>query len=73
MVIITADHGTDPTTPSTDHSREIVPILTCGPRVRPGPRGVRGTFADIGQTMAECFGVRSLAAGISFLSEVWGD
>lgn len=41
LIIITADHGNDPTTPSTDHSREVVPVLACGPRVRPRPLGIR--------------------------------
>ena len=71
LVIFTADHGNDPTTPSTDHSREIVPVLAVGPRVRPRPLGRRRTFADIGQTVAEFLGVPPLAAGTSFLTEVW--
>ena len=71
LVIITADHGNDPTTPSTDHSREVVPILVYGPRVRPISLGRRPTFADMGQTVAEFLGVTPLAAGTSFLKEVW--
>ena len=71
LVILTADHGNDPTTPSTDHSREVVPVLTLGPRVQPVALGVRKTFADLGQTVAEYFGVPRLAAGASFLGEVW--
>jgi len=71
LVIFTADHGNDPTTPSTDHSREVVPLLVTGPRVRPTDLGRRRTFADIGQTVAEFLGVTPLAAGTSFLSEVW--
>ena len=73
LIILTADHGNDPTTPSTDHSREAVPILTLGPRVRPVALGERSTFADMGATVAEYFGVVSpgLAAGTSFLSGVW--
>ena len=71
LVILTADHGNDPTTPSTDHSREVVPVLTLGPRVKPVALGVRRTFADMGQTVAEYFGVPRLAAGSSFLREVW--
>jgi len=71
LVILTADHGNDPTTPSTDHSREVVPVLTLGPRVKPVALGVRRTFADMGQTVAEYFGVTRLAAGTSFLGEVW--
>jgi phosphopentomutase len=73
LVIFTADHGNDPTTPSTDHSREVVPLLVLGPRVRPADLGRRETFADIGQTVAEFLGVPALAAGTSFLSEVWID
>jgi phosphopentomutase len=73
LVIITADHGNDPTTPSTDHSRERVPLLVYGPKVRPVPLGARATFADVGQTVAEFLGVPPLAAGVSFLREVWSD
>ncbi|HZA98244.1 MAG TPA: phosphopentomutase, partial [Gemmatimonadales bacterium] len=73
LVIFTADHGNDPTTPSTDHSREIVPLLALGARIRPVDLGHRRTFADIGQTVAEFFQVPALAAGTSFLSEVWVD
>jgi phosphopentomutase len=70
LIILTADHGNDPTTPSTDHSREAVPILCFGPRVRPVALGERATFADIGATVASAFGVGPLAAGTSFLREV---
>ncbi len=73
LVIFTADHGNDPTTPSTDHSREVVPLLVTGPRIRPVSLGTRSTFADIGQTVAEFLDVPALAAGTSFLSEVWSD
>jgi phosphopentomutase len=73
LVIFTADHGNDPTTPSTDHSREIVPLLVLGPRVRPVDLGRRRTFADMGQTVAQFFQVPALEAGVSFLSEVWRD
>jgi phosphopentomutase len=71
LVILTADHGNDPTTPSTDHSREVVPVLALGPKVGPTALGVRRTFADMGQTVAEFFGVDRLGAGVSFLREVW--
>jgi phosphopentomutase len=71
LLIITADHGNDPTTPSTDHSREYVPILLTGARVRPGADiGTRSTFADLGQTLASNFGVGPLAGGTSFLEEI---
>lgn len=73
LVIFTADHGNDPTTPSTDHSREIVPLLVFGPKVRPADLGRRHTFADIGQTVADFLGVPALGAGTSFLPEVWLD
>lgn len=71
LVIITADHGNDPTTASTDHSREVVPVLAVGPRVHPRPLGIRDTYADVGQTLAEFFGVPPLATGQSFLREIW--
>ena len=71
LVIFTADHGNDPTTPSTDHSRERVPLLVYGPRVGAVPLGERPTFADIGQTVADFLGCAPLAAGTSFLPEVW--
>ena len=71
ICLITADHGNDPTTPGTDHSREYVPLLVAGPRVRPGvDLGTRGSFADVGATLAEIFGVRRLDAGRSFLREM---
>ena len=71
LLFITADHGNDPTTPSTDHSREHVPLLAFGPSVRAGADlGVRPTFADLGQTIASVFGVGPLAHGTSFLSEM---
>jgi phosphopentomutase len=71
LIIFTADHGNDPTTPSTDHSREAVPVLVYGPGITPAPLGERATFADIGQTVAEFLGLEPLAAGTSFLGEVW--
>jgi phosphopentomutase len=70
LVMLTADHGNDPTTPSTDHSREVVPLLVVGPKVKPRGLGIRQTFADLGQTVAEYFGVPRLAAGTSFLRDV---
>jgi phosphopentomutase len=71
LLVITADHGNDPATPSTDHSREYVPVLVHGPRVRRGVSlGTRATFADLGQTLAEVFGVPPLAHGTSFLREI---
>ena len=71
LLIITADHGNDPTTPSTDHSREHVPLLVTGAGVRAGAQlGTRQTFADLGQTLAEIFAVGRLAHGTSFLAEI---
>jgi phosphopentomutase len=68
LLIVTADHGCDPTTPSTDHSREYVPLLAAGPKVRRATDlGTRATLADIGQTVAENFGVR-IDHGTSFLT-----
>jgi len=70
LFALTADHGNDPTTASSDHARENVPLLVCGPRVRPVPLGERSSFADLGQTAAEYFGVGPLGAGTSFLREL---
>jgi phosphopentomutase len=72
LLFITADHGNDPTTASTDHARERVPLLACGPRVRPVPLGERPTFADLGATVAEWFGVAFRGAGTSFLGDLLG-
>ena len=70
LIILTADHGCDPTTASTDHSREYVPLLTYGRHAKAGvDMGIRQSLADIGQTVAENFGT-SIAAGESFLNEV---
>jgi phosphopentomutase len=71
LLIVTADHGNDPSTPSTDHSREYVPLLVTGARVGRGvDLGTRKTFADIGQTLAEVFNVGKIAHGTSFLPEI---
>ena len=71
LLIVTADHGNDPTTPSTDHAREYVPLFAVGPRVRANTDlGTRRTFADVGQTLAELFGVPALAHGVSFLQDL---
>ncbi len=66
---VTADHGCDPTTPSTDHSREYVPLLVHSPGRGGGKLGTRETFADLGATVAEFFGLRA-DAGTSFLSQI---
>ena len=71
LLIVTADHGNDPATPSTDHSREHVPLLVAGASVKAGvDLGTRTTFADVGQTLAEIFGLAPMAAGTSFLGEI---
>jgi phosphopentomutase len=71
LLIVTADHGNDPTTPSTDHSREHVPIMFAGAGVKAGvDLGVRPTFADLGQTLADVFGVPRLAHGTSVLADL---
>jgi phosphopentomutase len=67
---ITADHGNDPTTPGTDHTRERVPLLAFGPAVRPAPLGERASFCDLGQTIAAGLGVPALARGASFLDAI---
>ena len=71
LLVVTADHGNDPATPSTDHSREYVPIIAAGAAVRGNTDlGTRQTFADLGQTLADLFGVGALAHGTSFLNEI---
>jgi phosphopentomutase len=70
LLIFTADHGCDPTTPSTDHSREYVPVIVHGPGARAGvDLGIRSTLADIGQTVAENFGT-TIPKGVSFLAQI---
>ena len=70
LLFLTADHGNDPTTPSTDHARECVPVLIFGTRVRPVAIGRRKTFSDLGATVAEWLGVSFRGKGTSFLSSV---
>jgi len=70
LLFITADHGNDPTTPSTDHARENVPLLAGGMRVVPGNLGERETFSDLGATVAEWFGISFRGRGTSFLREL---
>jgi phosphopentomutase len=70
LAIFTADHGCDPTVPGTDHTREYVPLLALGRKVRNGTDlGLRATLSDIGQTVAENFGAR-IAHGASFLPQI---
>lgn len=70
LLFITADHGNDPTTPSTDHAREVVPLLVGGMHVVPSNLGERATFSDLGATIAEWFGISFMGRGTSFLSEL---
>ena len=70
VAFITADHGNDPTTPGTDHTRERVPLLAFGPGVRPGPLGTRASFCDLGQTIAAGLGLAPLARGTSFQGQL---
>jgi len=71
LLVVTADHGNDPTTPSTDHAREYVPVLIAGASVRAGVElGTRDTFADLGQTLADLFHVAPLDHGTSFLRDI---
>ncbi len=67
LVIITADHGCDPTAPGSDHTREYIPVLAFGPSIRTEDIGLRSTFADIGQTVAKHLGSKPLDHGTSFL------
>jgi len=70
LLIITADHGNDPTFPGTDHTREYAPLLVYGKNARPGVNlGTRDSLSDIGQTIAETFGLK-LSAGTSFLRDL---
>jgi phosphopentomutase len=71
VLFLTADHGNDPTTPSTDHSREYVPLLAYGKMVKPGvDLGTRETFADLGAAVAELLGIEPLPFGTSFAEEI---
>ncbi len=71
LLLVTADHGNDPTTPGTDHSREYVPVFAWGEHVKRGEDlGTRATFADLGQTIADVFGVGPLDHGTSFLRQI---
>lgn len=71
LVIVTGDHGVDPTTPGTDHSREYVPLLAFGPHIKHGvDLGIRGSLGDIAGTMAEIFSLEPQPIGESFLKEV---
>ncbi len=70
LLIITADHGNDPTWPGTDHTREAVPLVAAGPGVAPGNLGTRESFADLAATLLEIFGLDERLAGTSFLGSI---
>ena len=71
LAIISADHGVDPTTPGTDHSREHVPLLAFGPALTSSiDLGVRKTLADVAATIADNFGLDAPLSGSSFLSKL---
>ena len=71
ILIITADHGCDPTTSSTDHSREHIPVIVYGKHVKPGVNiGTRETFADIGKTILDFFNVKNELVGDSFFNKI---
>jgi phosphopentomutase len=67
IVFITADHGCDPTWVGSDHTREHVPVIAFGPSIKPGPLGIRDTFADIGQSIATHLGLPALKYGKAFI------
>lgn len=71
ILMITADHGCDPVTPSTDHSREYIPLVVYGKKLKTGVNlGTRSSFADIGATILDYFGQKITIAGESFLKEI---
>jgi phosphopentomutase len=71
ILFITADHGCDPTTPSTDHSREYVPLLVYGKRIKnPASLGIRKSFSDIGATMTEMLELKPITCGNSFYKDL---
>jgi len=72
LLFITADHGNDPTTESTDHARESVPLLAIGPGVVPADLGTRSTFSDLGATVGDWLGVSFRGAGRTFLPLLTG-
>jgi len=73
IAMIVADHGVDPTTASTDHSREYIPLLTFGAPVKPSvDLGTRGTFADVAATIAEIFRLPMPEIGTSFAGDILG-
>jgi len=74
ILFITADHGCDPTTPSTDHSREYVPLLVFGDKLKQGINlGERESFCDIAQTLEEIFSLKGIKHGKSFWKAIGGN
>ena len=74
LLIITADHGCDPTFPGTDHTREYIPLLIAGKHIRHGVNlGVRKQFSDIGATVFEYLTGETWREGVSFLKDIWED
>ncbi|RVC61828.1 phosphopentomutase, partial [Mesorhizobium sp. M4B.F.Ca.ET.088.02.2.1] len=72
LLILTADHGNDPTWRGTDHTRERIPVIGTGPGLAGGDIGLRPTFADIGETVAEHLGLAPGRHGTSFLGAIGG-
>ena len=70
ILVLSADHGCDPTWQGTDHTREVVPVIVYGQRLAPRALGTRDTFADIGQSIAKHLNIEPLEAGTSFLEGV---
>ena len=71
LLILTADHGNDPSTPSTDHSREYIPIVAYGKKLKQNvDLGIRDTYADISATILDIFNMPKLENGISFKNEI---
>jgi phosphopentomutase len=70
MLVVTADHGCDPAYPGTDHTREYVPLLVYGPGLPARSLGERSTFADVGASVLEVFGLKLEGPGRSFLQEI---
>jgi phosphopentomutase len=73
MLVLTADHGCDPTWRGTDHTRERVPVIGTGPGLGAGSVGLRSTYADIGETVAEHLGIAPGRHGVSFRKELGRD
>ena len=74
ILMVTADHGCDPTYPGTDHTREYIPLLICGKHIKHGVNlGVRKQFSDIGATIYEYLTGETWREGTSFLKDIWED